>query len=64
MYATAKALGIDPDPETGGAESGVTCILFKNSKVSPIESHGAAVTAGEVLAKQFIQNDWTNVKGG
>ncbi|MFD4858517.1 glycoside hydrolase family 75 protein [Streptomyces atratus] len=56
-YATAKALGIDPDPETGGAESGVTYILFKNSKVSPIESHSAAVTAGEALAKQFIQNN-------
>ncbi len=56
-YATAKALGIDPDPETGGAESGVTYILFKNSKVSPIESHSAAVTAGDALAKQFIQNN-------
>ncbi|MEU6017950.1 glycoside hydrolase family 75 protein [Streptomyces sp. NPDC047515] len=56
-YATAKALGIDPDPETGGADSGVTYILFKNSKVSPIESHSAAVTAGEALAKQFLQNN-------
>ncbi|MFB7552142.1 glycoside hydrolase family 75 protein [Streptomyces sp. NPDC056154] len=56
-YATAKALGIDPDPETGGADSGVTYILFKNSQVSPIESHSAAVTAGEALAKQFIQNN-------
>lgn len=56
-YATAKALGIDPDPETGGAESGVTYILFKNSKVSPIESHSAAVTAGDALAKQFVQNN-------
>ncbi|MFF9352003.1 glycoside hydrolase family 75 protein [Streptomyces sp. NPDC014734] len=56
-YATAKALGIDPDPETGGAESGVTYILFKNSQASPIESHNAAVTAGEALAKQFIQNN-------
>ncbi|MFI6728545.1 glycoside hydrolase family 75 protein [Streptomyces atratus] len=63
-YATAKALGIDPDPETGGAESGVTYILFKNSKVSPIESHSAAVTAGEALAKQFIQNNWTFAKEG
>lgn len=53
-YATAKALGIDPDPETGGADSGVTYILFKNSKVSPIESHSAAVTLGDQLAKQFL----------
>ncbi|MFJ3304046.1 glycoside hydrolase family 75 protein [Streptomyces sp. NPDC086549] len=56
-YATAKALGIDPDPATGGADSGVTYILFKNSKASPIESHSAAVTLGDQLAKQFIQNN-------
>jgi glycosyl hydrolase group 75 (putative chitosanase) len=56
-YATAKALGIDPDPATGGVDSGVTYILFKNSKVSPIESHSAAVTLGDQLAKQFLQNN-------
>ncbi|MDF6045811.1 glycoside hydrolase family 75 protein [Streptomyces sp. JH14] len=56
-YATAAALGIDPDPETGGAESGVTYILFKNSTVSPIESHSAAVTAGDALARRFLQNN-------
>ncbi|MEU0335870.1 glycoside hydrolase family 75 protein [Streptomyces sp. NPDC006193] len=53
-YATAKALGIDPDPATGGAGSGVTYILFTNSKVSPIESHSAAVSLGDQLARQFI----------
>ncbi|GHH88618.1 hypothetical protein GCM10018793_68920 [Streptomyces sulfonofaciens] len=56
-YATASALGIDPDPETGGAESGVTYILFKNSQVSPIESHSAAVTLGNQLAQQFVNNN-------
>ncbi|MEU3830607.1 hypothetical protein GT045_30685 [Streptomyces sp. SID486] len=56
-YATAKALGIDPDPETGGTDSGVTYILFKNSKVSPIESHSAAVSLGDQLAQQFIANN-------
>jgi hypothetical protein len=35
----------------------VTYILFKNSKVSPIESHSAAVSLGQTLAKQFIQNN-------
>ncbi|MCS0599955.1 glycoside hydrolase family 75 protein [Streptomyces sp. LP11] len=53
-YATAKALGIDPDPETGGTDSGVTYLLFKNSKASPIESHSAAVTLGDQLARQFL----------
>ncbi|MCX4987472.1 MULTISPECIES: glycoside hydrolase family 75 protein [unclassified Streptomyces] len=56
-YATASALGIDPDPETGGTDSGVTYILFKNSQVSPIESHSAAVSLGDSLAKQFIQSN-------
>ncbi|WP_086810549.1 glycoside hydrolase family 75 protein, partial [Streptomyces reticuliscabiei] len=56
-YATAQALGIDPDPETGGTDSGVTYILFKNSQVSPIESHSAAVSVGDQLAKQFIRNN-------
>ncbi|MET7388721.1 glycoside hydrolase family 75 protein [Streptomyces sp. NPDC005385] len=56
-YATASALGIDPDPETGGTDSGVTYILFKNSQVSPIESHTAAVTLGNSLAQQFLANN-------
>jgi hypothetical protein len=53
-YATASALGIDPDPATGGADSGVTYIAFPDSQVSPIESHDAAVSLGEQLAQQFV----------
>jgi Fungal chitosanase of glycosyl hydrolase group 75 len=56
-YATASALGIDPDPEFGGADSGVTYILFKNSKASPIESHSNAVSQGQSLAQKFIDNN-------
>jgi hypothetical protein len=56
-YATAKALGIRPDPHGGGASSGVTYIAFKNSRVSPIEDHEAAVTAGERLAQEFVRSD-------
>lgn len=56
-YATAKALGINPDPATGGASSGVTYILFKNSRVKPIESHSAAVALGDQLAKEFLANN-------
>lgn len=56
-YATAKALGIDPDPESGGTDSGVTYILFKNSQVSPIENHNAAVTLGNRLAQQFLRDN-------
>ncbi|MFI1508697.1 glycoside hydrolase family 75 protein [Streptomyces sp. NPDC020597] len=56
-YATAKALGIDPDPENGGTDSGVTYILFKNSKASPIESHSAAVALGDRLAQAFLRDN-------
>ncbi|MEU7160795.1 glycoside hydrolase family 75 protein [Streptomyces chrestomyceticus] len=56
-YAAAKGLGIDPDPATGGADSGVTYILFKNSKASPIESHSDAVSRGDALAKKFLQEN-------
>ncbi|MFC8538510.1 glycoside hydrolase family 75 protein [Streptomyces sp. NPDC057249] len=54
-YATAKSLGIDPDPSSGGAPSGVTYILFKDSRVSPIEDHDAAVRAGRALAEEFVR---------
>ncbi|MCT9109853.1 glycoside hydrolase family 75 protein [Streptomyces mirabilis] len=54
-YAAAKALGIRPDPHGGGTSSGVTYIAFKNSRVSPIEDHAAAVTAGERLAREFVR---------
>ncbi|MFJ8467142.1 glycoside hydrolase family 75 protein [Streptomyces swartbergensis] len=53
-YATAKALGIRADPQGGGTPSGVTYIVFKNARVSPIEDHAAAVTTGERLARQFV----------
>ncbi|MEU1252929.1 glycoside hydrolase family 75 protein [Streptomyces chartreusis] len=56
-YSAAERLGIDPDPETGGTDSGVTYILFKNSRVSPIENHNAAVSLGERLAKEFMANN-------
>ncbi|WP_310720985.1 glycoside hydrolase family 75 protein [Streptomyces lydicus] len=56
-YAAAKNLGINPDPENGGADSGVTYVLFKNSKASPIESHADAVSRGDALAKKFLQDN-------
>ncbi|MFB6699247.1 glycoside hydrolase family 75 protein [Streptomyces rubiginosohelvolus] len=53
-YAMAKTLGIDPDPSTGGAESGVTYIAFKNSRISPIESRARAQSRGADLAREFV----------
>ncbi|ANZ17095.1 glycoside hydrolase family 75 protein [Streptomyces noursei] len=56
-YAAAKGLGIDPNPETGGADAGVTYLLFKDSRASPIESHADAVGRGDALAKTFLQQN-------
>ncbi len=53
-YALAKRLGIDPDPSTGGADGGVTYIVFKNSLVNPVESHSAAIKLGQQLAQKFL----------
>jgi hypothetical protein len=52
--AMANGLGINPDPAN---DSGVTYIFFKNSSVSPIESHDKAVSVGDGLAKQFVRNN-------
>ncbi|MFJ7962739.1 glycoside hydrolase family 75 protein [Streptomyces sp. NPDC096324] len=53
-YATAAGLGIRPDPHGGGTPSGVTYLVFKNARVSPIEDHAAAVEAGERLARALL----------
>ncbi|WP_190059605.1 glycoside hydrolase family 75 protein, partial [Streptomyces echinoruber] len=53
-YATARALGIPPNPRHGGADSGVTYIVFKNSRVTPIQDPAAAAATGERLARRFL----------
>ncbi|MGW0995993.1 glycoside hydrolase family 75 protein [Streptomyces sp. NPDC002520] len=54
-YATARNLGIRPDPQSGGAASGVTYIVFKNARINPIENRRATVTTGERLARRFVR---------
>lgn len=54
-YAAAEALGIRTDPRGGGAPSGVTYIVFKDSQATPIESHASAVAVGERLARLFVR---------
>lgn len=56
-YASASKLGINPDPENGGTDSGVAYIVFQGSKVNPVESHSAATSLGERLAAEFIDNN-------
>ncbi|WP_191875419.1 glycoside hydrolase family 75 protein [Streptomyces filipinensis] len=53
-YATARRLGIRADPRGGGAPSGVTYIVFKNSHMDPIEDDTAAAMAGVRLARLFV----------
>ncbi|MFJ8542098.1 glycoside hydrolase family 75 protein [Streptomyces sp. NPDC093586] len=56
-YATAKALGVPADPRTGGAASGVTYIVFKDTGTRPIEDTDATARTGERLARQFVDGD-------
>jgi hypothetical protein len=56
-YATARSLGIDPDPRSGGVDSGVTYIVFSDTTAKPIESHDSAVTLGQQAARAFINNN-------
>ncbi|MGV9452461.1 glycoside hydrolase family 75 protein [Streptomyces sp. NPDC003635] len=53
-YAAAEELGVNPDPHGGGTDSGVTYIVFKDTRVEPIEDREAAGTVGERLARQFL----------
>lgn len=53
-YATAEELGIDPDPATGGAEDGVTFILFPGTRADSIEDHQSAVDRGVQAAEEFV----------
>ena len=55
-YAMASSLGIDPDPSSGGVDSGVTYIAFTGTAAVavPIESHDAAVAIGIAHARALI----------
>lgn len=57
-YAMADLFGINPDPISGGASSGVTYIVFtEGAVVSPIESHSAAQTLGDEEAIQLLADN-------
>ncbi|ROP54993.1 chitosanase (glycosyl hydrolase group 75) [Streptomyces sp. PanSC9] len=55
-YATARGLGIRADPRDGGAASGVTYIVFRDSRLRHIEDHAAAVAAGRKLTARLMAN--------
>lgn len=55
-YAMASTLGIDPDPRTGGADTGATFVVFTgaSARIAAIEDHAAAVAAGMPLLNALL----------
>ena len=55
-YAMASSFGIDPDPRTGGEDSGVTYIVFtgQNAVISPPESNDQANVVGDQRAQDVV----------
>ncbi|MYR56495.1 hypothetical protein GTY54_09670, partial [Streptomyces sp. SID625] len=53
-YAAARRLGIPADPRAGGVRSGVTYIVFEDSRVDRIEDHAEAVRQGERLVRRLV----------
>ncbi|WP_426511904.1 ricin-type beta-trefoil lectin domain protein [Dactylosporangium sp. McL0621] len=53
-YALATALGIDPNPATGGTAGPVTFIVFPSSVPSPVESNSAIDSTGASAANAWL----------
>jgi hypothetical protein len=53
-YAAAVALGIDPNPATGGTSGPVTFIVFPNNKPSPVENNAAIDQKGVAAAGAWL----------
>jgi hypothetical protein len=54
-YATAQALGIDPNPSTGGVDTpDVLYVAFPGAAVSPIEDHAKAVSVGQAALAKLL----------
>ena len=55
-HRMAELLGIDPDPSTGGIDSGVAYIAFTgaDARVAKLEDHDAAVAIGITKARALV----------
>ena len=55
-YAMASALGIDPDPSTGGADAGATFVIFTgaSARVATADDPDGAVAAGMPLLDALL----------
>jgi hypothetical protein len=58
-YNLATSLGIDPNPKSGGVDSGVTFLVFTGSgnRVNPIQDHTKANSVGSNAAKTFLNSN-------
>ncbi len=57
--AMAKLLGIDPDPKTGGVDTGVTYVVFTGPTgvVTKNEDHAEATTVGTARLTDLLKNN-------
>jgi hypothetical protein len=55
-YATARDLGIDPNPESGGTDSGVTYIVLKGNVPSPVEDNATITAKGQAAAAAWLNS--------
>ncbi|WP_405587501.1 RICIN domain-containing protein [Streptomyces sp. NBC_01190] len=53
-YSLATALGIDPNPATGGTEGPVTFIVFPGKVPSPVENNTAIDSVGSAAASTWV----------
>ena len=53
-YGAAKILGIDPDPSSGGVGTGVTYVVFANTRVADPRSRASITKAGQAAAAGLL----------
>ncbi|MET7397657.1 ricin-type beta-trefoil lectin domain protein [Dactylosporangium sp. NPDC005572] len=58
-YALAVALGIDPNPATGGTAGPVTFIVFPSTVPSPVENNATIDTVGSNAANAWLGSTTT-----
>jgi hypothetical protein len=63
-YATASALGIDPNPATGGTEGPVTFIVFPGKVPSPVENNATIDTVGAAASSSWLGGGGTTPPTG
>lgn len=53
-YATARDLGINPDPANGGTDGPVTFIVFTGTVPNPVENNSTIDSVGAAAAAAFV----------